>query len=95
MIIVTILNVLDILGGFSLILDVKLLLYPLGIFHLLKGGWTIYSSFIQGFPFEILGGIDFMGGLAMLLLNWQFSSAYFLLLGIAMIAKGIFCFMLR
>jgi hypothetical protein len=95
MIFVTILNILDMIGGFSLVFDVRFLLYPLGLFHLLKGGWTIYSSFVQGFPFEVLGGIDFMGGIAMLLLNWHLSSTYFLLLGIAMVAKGVFCFMVR
>lgn len=95
MIIVTILNILDIIAGTSLIADISFLLYPFGLFHLIKGGWTIYTSIKQGFFFEVLGGIDFMGGIAMLLMHWEISSPYFLLLGIVMVVKGVFCFMIR
>jgi hypothetical protein len=95
MIFVTVLNILDIIAGLSLVGNIHFLLYPLGIFHLVKGGWTMYTSFVQGFFFEVLGGIDFIGGLAMILINWEFSSVYFLFIGILMVIKGLFCFMMR
>jgi len=94
-VLLAILNVLDILGGISLIANISFLLYPLGIFHFLKGAWTIYTSIQQGFFFEVLGGIDFIGGLCLILVNWHISSTYFLVIGILMVAKGVFCFMCR
>ena len=95
MILVTILNLLDILAGISLIANIGFLLYPLGILHLIKGAWTLYTSFKAGFFLEVLGMIDFLGGGAILLAHYNFSSAYFLILGILMIAKGAFLMMLR
>ena len=90
-----ILNLLDILAGFSLITRINFLLYPLGVLQILKGAWTVYTSFKAGFFLEILGMIDMLGGGAMLLAHYNFSSAYFLILGVLMIVKGAFLMMIR
>lgn len=94
MVFVEILNMLDMLAGFSLIADISFLLYPLGLFHAIKGAWTLYTSLKQGFFFEVLGGIDFLGGLCCMLASYGIMPVPFLIVGIVMIAKGAFCFMI-
>jgi len=93
MIFVSILNLLDMLAGLTLIANIGFLLYPLGLFHFVKGGWTLYTSFKQGFFFEVLGGIDFLGGICCLLAYYGIMPVSFLIIGILMILKGAFCFM--
>jgi len=93
MIFVTILNFLDMLAGLSLITKLSFLLYPLGLFHLVKGGWTLYTSFKEGFFFEVLGGIDFLGGICCLLAYYGIMPISFFVIGTIMILKGAFCFM--
>ena len=94
MILITILNLLDIIAGIVLIANINFILYPIGIFHVLKGAWTMYTSFKAGFFFEVLGAIDFLGGSAILFEYYNLSSNYFLLLGLLMVAKGAFLMML-
>jgi hypothetical protein len=93
MIFIIILNLLDMLAGLTLLADISFLLYPLGLFHAAKGVWTLYTSFTQGFFFEVLGGIDFLGGICCVLAAHGIMPASFFVVGIIMIAKGAFCFM--
>lgn len=95
MILLTVLNILDILAGVTLVAHIGFLLFPLGLFHMLKGAWTLYTSFKAGFFLEVLGMIDFLGGGFALLMHYGFGSNYFIMLGILMIIKGAFLFMLR
>ncbi|MDD5181590.1 MAG: hypothetical protein PHC66_00260 [Candidatus Nanoarchaeia archaeon] len=94
MVLVAILNALDVMAGITLIANIGFLLLPLGLFHFVKGGWTLYTSFKQGFFFEVLGGIDFLGGICCILAYHGIIPVSFLVIGIIMVIKGVFCFMI-
>lgn len=80
---------IDIICGLALITKFAPLFLGFGLILLFKGMWSIYSSFSQGFYFEIMGGIDIIGGIALLLSYYGISYEFFFIIGIFIILKGI------
>ena len=84
--ILLILGVLDIVIGISLVMTWTVTL--LGMFALLKGLWSLLSSIVSGFWFDVLGLIDVLAGIS-LLLGWSIP-----LLWLFVIAKGFWSIMM-
>ena len=90
MVIVTILSILDLLGGSLLVFKISgLFAIIFGIFHTGKGLFSLGMSFSKRYLFDWMGFVDFITGVGFIL----FSENIYLLstFGIATIAKGSYC----
>lgn len=96
--VVLILSILDLVAGLLVFSSYsgletllgKVILY-VSIFHLIKGAWSIVSSFVLGYIYDVLGWIDLLSGILIILaLNGiVFHFAY--IFAIIMIIKGLYC----
>jgi len=87
-----ILAIVDIFSGLLLYFHPSFLVKPffyLGVICLTKGGWSVLSSFIQRFFFDILGFLDILAGLFLILLYNNISFAFFPVFGIMIMLKGL------
>ena len=87
-----VLAIIDILSGLLLYFHPSFLVRPffyLGVICLTKGGWSVISSFLQRFYFDILGLLDMIAGLFLVLLYQNISFPFFSVFGIMIILKGL------
>ncbi len=89
MVILTVLSLLDMLGGTALIFRIGgLFAMIFGIFHLSKGIFSLGSSFVNRFWFDWMGIIDLISGILLFLFydNIYVISSF----GFATLAKGAY-----
>lgn len=61
----------------------------LGVFMLVKGGWSIITGVAQKFYFDFLGAIDVFAGVMLLLISYGIIFNSPQIVGIIVILKGI------
>jgi len=98
MLIVALLSVIDIFGGFFVInehmfLFVKNFIIYFVFYFILKGFWSLATSLGSGYLFDWLGVIDLVLGVILLLMKNDISLGFFSIIGWAEIAKGGYCFL--
>jgi hypothetical protein len=98
MLIVALLSIIDILGGFFVInnhmfLFVKSFVIYFVFYFILKGFWSLATSLGSGYLFDWLGVIDLVLGIILLLMGNNVSLGFFYIIGWAEIAKGGYCFL--
>jgi len=83
---------IDILSGIFLFSHpgflVRLVFY-LGIICLMKGGWSLMTALTSKFYFDFLGFLDVIAGASLILIHFNHIFAFFTIIGIMMIVKGI------
>ena len=62
----------------------------MSIFYLLKGGWSVVSSLAAGYFYDWMGTLDFITGIALLLIFYGTVLNFFWIIGIAHILKGLY-----
>ncbi len=62
----------------------------LAIFYLLKGIWSIVSSIAYGFFYDWMGALDFIAGIALMLIFYGTIFDFFWIIGVAHILKGLY-----
>ena len=63
----------------------------MSIFYLLKGMWSLVSSLAAGYFYDWMGALDFIAGIALLLIFYGTVLNFFWIIGIAHILKGLYC----
>jgi len=95
-----ILGILDIIVGVVLGLATgnpflgSSIVFGFGIIWILKGLFSIFSSMASGFYFDILGVMDLFTGIFLLLATNGIVFGFFLYLGILMVLKGLYSFVM-
>ncbi|MBR9682682.1 MAG: hypothetical protein GOV02_03315 [Candidatus Aenigmarchaeota archaeon] len=87
MVFLILLGIIDIIAGLALAsfeLFPPSIMHFLGILMLLKGLYSFITSLLGGFPFDLLGLLDILAGIALLLL------LPFNILWIPLIIKGVY-----
>lgn len=95
---VFILSILDILAGLLVFssysglegLFGKIVLYA-AVFHIVKGAWSVFTSYLMGFFFDVLGWIDFIAGILILLALYGFAFHFAYVVAIIIVIKGLYC----
>lgn len=62
----------------------------MSIFYLLKGIWSIVSSIASGFFYDWMGALDFITGIALMLIFYGTILDFFWIIGVAHILKGLY-----
>ncbi|MBU0530665.1 MAG: hypothetical protein ABIH52_03160 [Candidatus Aenigmatarchaeota archaeon] len=70
------------------------LIFYLAIVGLLKGVYSILTAMAAGFYYDVIGWIDVVAGILLMTTTWGIASHIFLYLGIIVILKGIYSFMM-
>ena len=86
-----ILAVVDIVSGFFIFFHPGILMrliFYLAVICLAKGGWSVLSSAIGGFHFDILGWLDILAGIVLLANFYSISFPFLSIVGAAMLLKG-------
>lgn len=89
---------MDILAGISILYPHSFLFgllfyFYLALFHFFKGGWSILASLAGNFYFDILGIIDVVTGIAMFALYSEIDFAFFWIIGVIILLKGLWSFL--
>jgi len=87
-----VLAIIDILSGIFLFSHASFLarlVFYLGIICLMKGGWSLMTALTSKFYFDFLGFLDVIAGASLLLIHSNHILAFFTVIGIMMIVKGI------
>jgi uncharacterized membrane protein HdeD (DUF308 family) len=98
MVFVAILGILDIIFGAvlaaSTFIDFAgngwILLF--GILAIIKGVYSVLAAAGAGFYLDVLGWLDLLVGILLLLVHWNISFPFFLYIGILIILKGLYSF---
>jgi len=85
-----VLALIDIVAGSALTFNVSILSSYAGYAMLVKGGWTVLSTFKSDFLFLLMGVLDFIAGLILLLPGILSSLSW--IVGILIILKGAWSF---
>ena len=85
------LNVLDLVVGFALLWQLKLLF--LALIVMVKGGWSAWSGKSEPFMF-ILGIIDLIAGASLWSLSKGQNYSFIPMIGLLMIGKSVFLLLL-
>lgn len=64
-------------------------MFYIGIVILVKGLWSVFSSFLAKFYFDNLGWIDIVSGTTLMLLFYGKDISFFWIFGIAILVKGL------
>jgi len=89
-VLLTILALIDVAAGSALIFNLTIVSAYVGYAILVKGGWTILSTFTNDITFTLIGVLDCIAGL-LLLLSPQ-GVLFSWLIGIIVLLKGIWSF---
>lgn len=86
------LSVLDVVAGFTLVLSKQpgLLVKSLGLFSLLKGGWSLMSSFSANYYFDWMGWLDLVTGACLLLTSFNIVFGFYSVVGLIQVMKGVY-----
>jgi hypothetical protein len=99
-VLVSILGALDIILGAALVAAALIdlagngWLFIFAIIALLKGLYSVLAAAGAGFFLDVLGWLDLAVGICLLLANWGIAFPFFLWVGIFMIIKGIYSFIM-
>lgn len=83
---------LDVASGLILITRFGYLIFWFGLFSFVKGLWSLYTSIKAGFFFDWMGVIDLIAGICMILTSYGVYYSFFIILGVALVIKGIYSF---
>jgi len=86
----TVLALIDVAAGSTLIFNLSILSHYIGYAMLVKGGWTVLSSFKSDFLFLLIGTLDCIAGVILLLPALLSSLSW--VVGIFIILKGAWSF---
>ena len=86
--------ILDLVAGVTLLLRIEALALTIGILLLLKALMSLIPSIKTGFFLDVLGYIDMVGAIALILFHNHFSFGWYTLIGILLLAKGVFSFLI-
>ncbi|MBI4021627.1 MAG: hypothetical protein HY369_05270 [Candidatus Aenigmarchaeota archaeon] len=98
--IIAILGIIDLIAGGALILGPALalegssFLFYFMILFFLKAIYSILTAVAAGFYFDLLGYLDFIAAVFLLLLFWGISPAWVFWIGLLVIIKGIYSFVI-
>jgi phosphoglycerol transferase MdoB-like AlkP superfamily enzyme len=97
-VILIILSLIDIATG-ALIYHQSFSLFPAifyysAYFHLIKGGFSWMGAIAEKSLFEWMGTVDFLAGVAALMISFNFSSSFFPVIGIVLAIKGLYALVL-
>ncbi len=65
----------------------------LGLIYILKGVWSMTSSIFAGYLYDWMGALDFIAGIAMLLIFGGTIFSFFWIIGVAHVLKGLYTFL--
>lgn len=88
-------SVIDIVVGILIIFGIgqgnNYVLF-LFIVSLLKGSFSVVSSFSEGFYFDIFGALDFVAGVVLMLIFFGIGFPSLWIVGVLMLLKGLYSF---
>jgi len=91
---VLILSLLDLIAGGLLLLNLNYYVNYVAAFMLLKGLFSIISSFGMGYWFDWMGFIDIITSISLFLFSFGLPASIFKTIAWLIVAKGVYC-MLR
>ena len=84
---------LDFLGGAAILSkSFAILLLYLAYAHLIKGGFSLFGSILSGYFFDWMGALDVIGGIVLILMNFNINLGFFPTIGWLLILKGTYTF---
>jgi len=85
-----ILGLLDVAASITYFFNLKSMIAIFAIFSLLKGGFSLLSSYSTGYIFDWMGVVDLLKGFVLILLSFGISFEFFDYIAWAMFIKGTY-----
>jgi len=86
------LSLIDVIAGFVLVSSEGSgrIVHFFAMYALIKGVWSLMSSFSAGYYFDWMGAVDTITGICLLLTNYNLVFGFFSIIGMAQVMKGIY-----
>ena len=69
------------------------LVFYAAVLGMVKGLYSVFTAMASGFMYDVIGWIDIVAGFLLLLTTWGMGSPLFLYIGVAVVLKGMYSFM--